>query len=133
MSGEHKTIPVQVWADVDEGIAPLVKYLNTIPGVRTHASCQGTIGEGGAEPHGPYVLASYHTEEAEMRLRQEFDCTEVFMATAYIHPREGWTPPEELCRECGGVPCRLPKGEGSADDSKNSAGGAALSGEKQNG
>jgi hypothetical protein len=107
MSGEHKTIPVQVWADVDDGIAPLVKYLNTIPGLRTHASCQGTIGEGGAEPYQAYVLVSYQTEAAEMRLRQEFDCTEVFMSTARVHPREGWIAPPELCKECGAIPCRL--------------------------
>jgi tRNA(Phe) wybutosine-synthesizing methylase Tyw3 len=42
----HETIPVQVWADIDVGIADLVKLLNKIPGVRTFASCQGTIGEG---------------------------------------------------------------------------------------
>jgi len=45
--GFHKTIPIQVWVDVDEGIADMVLYLNTIPGVRTHACCQGTLGEGG--------------------------------------------------------------------------------------
>src|ERR1700677_830715 len=38
---------VSVWVDVDEGIADLVEYLNTIPGVRTHTSCQGTLTEGG--------------------------------------------------------------------------------------
>ena len=95
MSGEHKTIPVQVWADVDEGIAPLVKYLNTIPDIRTHASCQGTIGEGGPEPYRAQVLVSYNTEEAKERLSNEFDLTEVFMATAYVHPREGWAAPED--------------------------------------
>lgn len=100
MSGEHNTVPVQVWADVDEGIADLVRYLNTIPGVRTHASCQGTIGEGGAEPYGPQVLVSYHTEDAEMRLRREFDCTEVFMSTAYVHPRKSLTD-QNHCRTCG--------------------------------
>lgn len=86
MAGEHKTVPVQVWADVDEGIAPLVQYLNTIPGIRTHASCQGTIGEGGAEPYGPYVLVSYQSKEAESRVWNEFDCTAVAMNTVYIHP-----------------------------------------------
>jgi len=107
MSAEHKTVPIQVWADIDEGIAPLVKYLNTIPGIRTHASCQGTIGEGGAEPYGPQVMVSYQSHEAEMRVRREFDCVEVAQSTAYVYPREGWTPPEEPCKECGGVPCRL--------------------------
>lgn len=83
----HKTVPIQVWADVDEGIAPLVKYLNTIPGVRTHASCQGTIGEGGVEPYGPQVMVSYQTHEAEMRVRQEFDCTDIAQSTVYVRPR----------------------------------------------
>ncbi len=41
----HKTRPVQVWVDIDLGIAEMVVYLNTIPGVRTHTSCQGTIGK----------------------------------------------------------------------------------------
>jgi hypothetical protein len=103
----HKMVPVQVWADVDEGIAPLVKYLNTISGIRTHGSCQGTIGQGGQEPYGPYVTVSYHSEEAEMRVRREFDCEEVAQSTAIVRPREGWTAPVENCRECGGVPCRL--------------------------
>jgi hypothetical protein len=38
MSLTHKTRPVQVWADVDLGIADMVVYLNTIPGVRTEAT-----------------------------------------------------------------------------------------------
>jgi hypothetical protein len=88
-STTHKTIPIQVWADVDEGIAPLVKYLNTIPGIRTHASCQGTIGEGGVEPYGPQVMVSYQTEDAEARLRKEFDCVEVAQNTVYVRQRGG--------------------------------------------
>jgi hypothetical protein len=55
MSLTHKTRPVQVWADVDLGIADMVVYLNTIPGVRTEASCQGT-GEGGPAPYRAQVL-----------------------------------------------------------------------------
>lgn len=55
----HTTIPVQVWVDVDNGIADIVKHLQKIPGVRTHASCQGTIGEGGAAPYEPYVEVSW--------------------------------------------------------------------------
>ncbi len=37
------TTPVQVWVDVDSGIAPLVRALNGIDGLRTHASCQGHL------------------------------------------------------------------------------------------
>ena len=46
----HKTRPVQVWVDIDLGIAEMVVYLNIIPGVRTHPSCQGTIGKKGYVP-----------------------------------------------------------------------------------
>lgn len=67
-AAHHKTIPVQVWADVDEGVAELVTRLNTIPGIRTHASCQGTISEGGADPYGPHVMASWQDDEALSRL-----------------------------------------------------------------
>jgi tRNA(Phe) wybutosine-synthesizing methylase Tyw3 len=71
----HKTRAVQVWAEVDEGIADLVVYLNTIPGVRTFASCQGTIGEGGAEPYRPYVMAAWSDAATLERLQREFDVT----------------------------------------------------------
>jgi len=51
----RNTVPVDVVADVDRGIAPLVAALNKIPGVRTFASCEG-------HPHStagntsPYVM-----------------------------------------------------------------------------
>lgn len=64
----HETTPVQVWADVDVGIADLVRQLNTIEGVRTHASCQGTIGEGGHEPYTAYVMVSWRTDAARAAL-----------------------------------------------------------------
>ena len=82
----HETRAVQVWVDVDEGIADMVAYLNTIPGVRTHASCQGTIGEGGAAPYRPYVMATWPSE-ANARLRKEFDVTEAHSWGGYLHPR----------------------------------------------
>ena len=66
------TRAVQVWVDADLGIADLVEYLNDIPGVRTHTSCQGTIGEGGAEPYSAYVECSWATTEAKERLAREF-------------------------------------------------------------
>lgn len=43
----HKTRPIKVWIDADIGIAKLVLYLNTIPGVRTEASCLGSNGAWG--------------------------------------------------------------------------------------
>ena len=71
----HKTRAVQVWVDVYEGVADLVAYLNTIPGVRTFSSCQGTIGEGGAEPYGPYVMVAWSDAATLERLQAEFDIT----------------------------------------------------------
>ena len=80
-----KTVPVQVWVDVDEGIAETVKYLNTIPGVRTYASCQGTIGEGGAEPYGPQVMVSW-AGGTLARLAREFDLELLGECLAYVRP-----------------------------------------------
>ena len=86
MSAAHQTRPVQVWADVDVGIADIVEYLNTIPGVRTHASCQGTLGEGGAAPYRAQVRASW-SAEALVRLQREFDLTIEGEGWGYVHPR----------------------------------------------
>jgi hypothetical protein len=58
----HKTVPVAVWIDIDEGIALDVAWLNSLPGVRTFTSCQGTIGEGGPEPYEPYIDAWWPPE-----------------------------------------------------------------------
>lgn len=82
----HKTIPVQVWADVDEGIAETVKYLNTIIGVRTYASCQGTLGEGGSEPYGPQVMVSWSNEAALELLKREFAVEILGEHLAYVRP-----------------------------------------------
>ncbi len=76
-----------VWVDVDLGIAGLVELLNTIPGVRTFASCQGTIGEGGPEPYRAQVMATW-TDEAEVRLRRDFDLTILGDHWGYVHPRD---------------------------------------------
>lgn len=69
----HKTERVKVWADVDKKIAYAVRHLNTIPGVRTHASCQGTIGEGGPAPYGPYVEVSWSSDKGRRAIEQHFD------------------------------------------------------------
>ena len=82
----HQTRPVQVWADVDLGIADMVVYLNTIPGVRTEASCQRTIGEGGPAPYRAQVLTMWPTEAFE-RLQREFDITRHGENWGYLHPR----------------------------------------------
>jgi hypothetical protein len=83
----HQTVAIQVWADVDGGIADTVAYLNTIEGVRTHASCEGTIGEGGPEPYRAYVMASWPPEVAD-RLKAEFDVTEEGENWGRLEPRD---------------------------------------------
>lgn len=84
----HETRAVRVWADVDLGVADMVEYLNTIPGVRTMASCQGTIGEGGPHPYRAQVMATW-PRAAEPRLRHEFDATVLGEGWGYLHRREG--------------------------------------------
>jgi hypothetical protein len=88
----HRTIPVEVWADVDEGIAPFVRLLNTIDGVRTHSACQGSIGEGGAMPYPAFVTVSWWTERARERLL-ELGLIEDGKAHGTVYPR-----PEFLAR-----------------------------------
>lgn len=85
MGKQHDMIPVLVWADVDRDIAQMVTYLNTIEGVRTHGSCQGTIGEGGAEPYGPFVDASWPPEQFE-RLSREFNVETRGECWGFIRP-----------------------------------------------
>ena len=54
----HETVLVQVWVDVDKGIAEEVQLLNRQPNVRTFASCQGGLS------HGPYVLVGWKNDAA---------------------------------------------------------------------
>jgi hypothetical protein len=90
MSLPHATRPVQVWADIDLGIVEMVIYLNTIAGVRTLTSCQGTIGEGGPHPYRPQVMVTWDCRETFERLRREFNLSEVSHEGnwCYAHPRE---------------------------------------------
>ena len=83
----HDTCPIQIWVDVDIEIADMVIYLNTIPGVRTLSSCQGTIGEGGENPYKAQVMAEW-TDEALKRLQQEFDLTILGDHWGYLHPKQ---------------------------------------------
>lgn len=69
-SVNHKTVPVQCWVDIDTGIATDVSWLNSLEGVRTFASCQGTIGEGGPEPYWPYIKAWWPPEHNEAILKR---------------------------------------------------------------
>ena len=92
----HKTVPLLVWADIDEGIADMVRYLNTIPGLRTEASCQGTLGEGGPHPYRAQVMTVWKDPDIFERLKEEFDYSEtepgqnIQNGWCYLHPREGW-------------------------------------------
>lgn len=97
--GVHEQTAIQVWVDVDIGIADLVRYLNTIPGVRTHASCQGTIGEGGSSPYRAQVMTTWPDAATEQRLRAEFDVTELGERWGYIHPRSE-SDPADPRRDC---------------------------------
>ncbi len=97
MSQPHATRPVQVWVDADLGIADMVVYLNTIPGIRTHASCQGTIGEGGAKPYRAQVTTTWPPELFD-RLRREFDITLCGECWGYLHPRSEQVSPTGTLR-----------------------------------
>lgn len=87
----------------------MVRYLNTIPGVRTFASCQGTIGEGGPAPYRAQVGTTWPDRETFDRLCAEFDFSAPDDSDridtdarwtpddcwGYFHPREGWRAPME--------------------------------------
>ncbi len=95
------TARVQVWAEVDAEVADLVCYLQTIEGVTTHASCQGTIGEGGPEPYRAFVDASW-TDAVLEQLTKEFDIEVKGDHWGYVHLREGWKPPTSS-QPCAGA------------------------------
>ena len=65
----------------------MVIYLNTIPGVRTLASCQGTLDAGGPNPYPPQVMVTWDTDETFKRLENEFDTSEIGNHWCYVHPR----------------------------------------------
>ena len=77
----HKTRTVLVWVDVDEGIAALVEYLQTICGIRTYASCQG------GNSYGPQVMVSWQDDFGLNALVNDFDLTILGNHLAYVHPR----------------------------------------------
>ncbi len=82
--GRHKQVPVLVWVDVDEGVAQFVRALQRIPGVRTLASCQGTLGEGGPNPYRAQVMVEWLPCADEALAR--FDKTMLGVRWAYVHP-----------------------------------------------
>ena len=85
MSLPHKTRPIKVWVDVDEGIADFVLLLGEIPGIRTLSSCQGTIGEGGPAPYEAQVMVTW-TDEAAYKRLAEFKVDRLGNNFGYAHP-----------------------------------------------
>ena len=84
----HETRPVSILVDVDLGIADMVEYLQMIPGVRTHASCEGT-------PTMPaYVMATWH-HDLLPRLQREFNVELVGEMWGYLRPRLPAAPPDQ--------------------------------------
>lgn len=78
-SPPHEQIAIQVWVDVDVGIADFVLHLNTLPGVRTHASCQGGVS------YGPQVMVTWE-DDAAFALLAEYRMTPLGDHFAYVHP-----------------------------------------------
>ena len=66
----HRDVWVRVY--VDKGIASMVEHLNSIKGVYTDDSCQGTIGEGGSHPYRGYVSCHW-SDEALPKLKKMYD------------------------------------------------------------
>ena len=78
---------VWVKVDADAEIAQMVIDLNEIPGVRTHSSCQGTIGEGGPHPYRAYVMCSWRDEAALNFLKSRYIVRpQGNGAWGYVHP-----------------------------------------------
>jgi len=103
----HATEPVLVWVDIDKEIVPVVKYLNSIPGVRTHASCQGTIGEGGPNPYRAQVMTSWPSQEVFEHFCALFDvesgCQESDTLAnnwGYVKPKDGKPDFSDLQLSC---------------------------------
>lgn len=85
MTQGHATKPVMVWVDVDVDIASEVEFLNSLSGVRTFASCQGTIGEAGPAPYRAQIMAWWPPEHEEEIVRR-FEIGRRGDGWAYLHP-----------------------------------------------
>ncbi len=84
--GDHGHSPIRmlVWTKIDSGIAEHVRYLMELPGVLTHASCEG----GGCLPElRPYVMVTWDDAAARARIVERYDLTEEGDRWAYAHPR----------------------------------------------
>lgn len=76
-----------VWAEIDGGISFAVTQLMNMPGVLTHASCQGGNGGGPCPEYPPYVMVTWKDDAARARIIEHFDLTEEGDRWAYAHPR----------------------------------------------
>jgi|HubBroStandDraft_6_1064221.scaffolds.fasta_scaffold02059_21 hypothetical protein len=81
MADFHEQVDVWCRVSVDVGIAKMVEYLNSLPGVYTHASCQG------GKTYGPHVTA-WWPNELDAKIRSEFEVDESRPGWAYLYPRE---------------------------------------------
>lgn len=87
------TTPTQVVVDVDRGIAPLVAALNKIPGVRTHASCEGHLHSTTGNTS-PYVMLYVG------------DVEQVVIAAKAIEAALSAPAQPEVCRICSRAGCK---------------------------
>jgi hypothetical protein len=69
----RQTVPVQVWVDIDIAAAETVRYLNTIPGVRTWAMYQEP--ETGTETARPVIMCAWPNTSILHQLQLLFDIT----------------------------------------------------------
>ncbi len=83
----HEQTMIWVRVDVDESISQMVKDLNEISDVRTHSSCQGTIGEGGPHPYRAYVMCSWACDSALAVLKSRYIVRPQGNGSwGYVHP-----------------------------------------------
>ena len=82
----HETVFVRVWVKVDIDIASFVVQLDKVPGILTHASCQGTLDEEGPNPYAPYVEVTWDSLDALAKLRKIASVDVQGENWGYAHP-----------------------------------------------
>lgn len=80
----HKTVETWVRVDIDEGIAPFVRELQRVAGIRTFACCQGSLDQDGLCP--PYVMFGWDNPAALASVKATWPVTEATEYYAYVHP-----------------------------------------------
>lgn len=79
-SPPHDTIPLQVWVDVDAGIAEDVRWLNDF-GIRTLTSCEG------GKTYRPYVMVELNGSALPDAVLARYEIGEGTEYWCYLHPR----------------------------------------------